>query len=109
MTEYSDRFFFDMYGLTFHTYKVYLIDFINLMGLFSLPVKEGVQGFYFFVSISSLFFSQKTTKTAFKKAIYKKIIKTFCANLFLRLDKILDFTQNIFSHTSLNFAKSAKN
>ena len=68
-----------LYGLTFHTYKVYLIDFMNLnlekhthkkvqnvfkvhtssQGIFLLSVKKGVQGFYFFVFISSLFFFPK--------------------------------------------------
>ena len=65
-----------LYGLAVHTHKDYLIDFINLnlekyickkvlnvfdvqppsQGLFSLAVKAGVQGFYFFVFTSSLLF-----------------------------------------------------
>ena len=56
-------------------------------GLFSLPVKEGVR---------SCFSPKKTTKNAFKKAIYKKLIKIFCTNLFSRLDKILDFLKSNF-------------
>ena len=32
----------------------------------------------------------------------------FRENLFSRLDKILDFSQNNFSQTLLNFAKSGK-
>ena len=74
-----------LYGLVFYTYKVYSIDFMNLnlekykykkvqyvfkihppsQGLFLHPVKEGVQGFYFFVLIFCLFFFRKTTKNAF--------------------------------------------
>ena len=70
-------------------------------GLFSLTVKLFISLFLFLVCS----FFPKTTKNAFKKGIYKIF---FCESLFLRLDKILNFSQNNFSRTSLNFAKSAK-
>ena len=90
------------YGLSFHTYKVYLINFMNLcleeyaekkiqnvfkfhppsQGFFLPPVREVVQGFYFFVSISYLFFfSQKLLKMHLKKP-YDKNAKIICENLF---------------------------
>ena len=124
MTELVIGFSLILYGQPFHTYKVYLIDFMSLNLEKNIHIKEPkkfswftllhrplltshegeFQGFIFlFLFLLCSFFPQ-TIKMHLKKS-YKK---TFCENLFSRLDKILDFSQNRFSRTSLNFAKSAK-
>lgn len=103
------------HGLTFHTYKVYLIDFMNLnleknyikkvhppsQGLFSLPVKKGLKLFISLFYFFFVLFPQKLLKMHLKNHI--KI--NFRENLFSRLDKILDFFLNNFSRT---FAGSGK-
>ena len=105
-----------LYGLSFHTYKVYLIDFMNL-NLEKMHIKKYKtfsrftllhrasscflwrRMFKVFISLFSFplcSFFPKSTKNAFRKVISKNV-KIFCENLFSILDYILDFWKNNFS------------